>query len=203
MRGATGEPDAGTLPPPPSDARAAPEVASGIDASNVPPVDSGGSSDGGDSLDATPVSCAVLPAGIFPPSGATCQLVDPQPGQAFCVADAWGHDGPMYMEFVGCFHGTPATMESVCSNGMCCQRLSTSFFSTPGYVCAIAAGMQIIAYGDPIDTDQDFIPDYRDTCPYVANFFDQFDDDDGDGIANACDPCPEVPGVTCANPGTP
>jgi hypothetical protein len=86
---------------------------------------------------------------------------------------------------------------------MCCQRLPTSFFSTPGSVCPIASGMQIVAYGQPLDTDQDFFPDYRDNCPYVANTFGQGDDDDGDGIGNACDPCPAVPGITCDAGATP
>jgi hypothetical protein len=110
----------------------------------------------------------------------------------------------MYMEFLGCAKGgAAAKMESVCSNGLCCHELLTSFFDTPGFICAITPGMQIVAYGNALDTDQDLVPDYRDNCPYVDNSFGQDDDDDGDGIGNACDPCPEVPGITCAAAGAP
>lgn len=192
--------DADLTPPDAGERR---DVASGVDASNLPPVDSSANLDGGHSSDAIPVSCSLLPAGIFPSSGVTCQLVDPQAGRPFCVPDPSGDDGPLYMDFVGCEQGSPSTMGSVCSNGMCCHGLQTSFVGTPGYVCAIASGMQIIAYGKALDTDGDFIPDYRDNCPFVDNSFGQNDDDDHDGIGNACDPCPEVPGVTCADAGVP
>jgi len=197
-RGVTEEPDAGVLTAAP-DAASAPEVASGTDASNVPHVDSGGNSDVGYSFDATPVSCAALPAGMFPSTDVTCQLVDPRADRV-CVPDPF-HDGRKFVDFVGCIQGAPATKGAVCANGMCCHGLLTSFVTTPGYVCGITSGMQIVAYGQALDTDQDFVPDYWDNCPYVANTFGQGDDDDGDGIGNACDPCPEVPGVTCADAG--
>jgi len=194
MRGVAVDPDAGVLPPPPSDAGAASEVASGIDASHVPPVDSGGAS-----FDATPVSCAVLPAGIFPPNGVTCQLVDPRTDR-LCVANPFT-DGRKAFDFVGCVQGSHDETGSVCANGMCCHALLTSFLTTPGYVCGITSGMQIVAYGQALDTDQDFVPDLQDNCPYVDNTFQQ--DDDHDGIGNACDPCPEVPGVNCDDAGAP
>jgi hypothetical protein len=199
-RGITEEPDAGLPVTAARDAGPAPEVASGVDALNEPHVDSGGSSDGGASFEGTPVSCAGLPAGIFPPNGVTCQLVDPQ-ADRLCVPDPFYYDGRKYLDFVGCIQGAPTAMGAVCANGMCCHALLTSFLTTPGYVCGITSGMQIVAYGKALDTDQDLIPDLQDNCPYVDNTFQQ--DDDGDGIGNACDPCPEVPGVDCADAGAP
>ena len=196
-RGVAVEPDAGALSPPPSDAGAAPEVASGADAAHLPAVDTGDNSDGGASFDATPVSCAVLPAGIFPPSGVTCQLVDPR-SDRLCVANPFT-DGRKAFDFVGCMQGSVDETGSVCANGMCCHELLTSFLTTPGYVCGITSGMQIVAYGKALDTDGDLIPDLQDNCPYVDNTFQQ--DDDDDGIGNACDPCPEAPGVICADAG--
>ncbi len=202
-RGVTEERDAGPSQPAPPDAGASHEVATGVDASSEPPADNGGHAPGGDPSDALPASCAELPAGIFPPGGVTCVLVDLKAGQSFCLDGRAGDDGPLYMDFVGCQHGAPATQGASCSNGMCCYWLETvGYPGAPGDICGWnPSGMQMIAYGKALDTDLDFIPDYRDNCPAVFNPFGQNDDDDGDGIGNACDPCPEVPGVACADAG--
>jgi hypothetical protein len=57
--------------------------------------------------------------------------------------------------------------------------------------CVTLSGFQFAVEGEGVDSDGDHIPDIRDNCPTVSNFFQG--DDDLDGVGNACDDDPEVP----------
>jgi len=71
----------------------------------------------------------------------------------------------------------------------CCAEPPTFNGLDPlcGYVDTFAT---VIAAGMAWDRDNDFVPDFEDSCPAVPN--DQADRD-WDGVGDACDNCPDVP----------
>jgi hypothetical protein len=75
--------------------------------------------------------------------------------------------------------------------GVCCTSLLTDSVTHPGYICVSTDGFSSYAVGQPIDTDNDFVPNISDNCPNAGNTFQQ--DTDGDLVGDACDNCPTVP----------
>lgn len=132
-------------------------------------------------------TCDNLPLGIFPPGQSTCFMVGgAHQGALACVVNPAPQN---VIDVIGCVAKSAAIGPgTICSNTVCCRGLPVS--SGPSPVCAWVYDSEIVAFGDAIDTEMDFVPDYRDNCPQVGNFFQA--DADGDGIGDVCDNCPSI-----------
>jgi hypothetical protein len=73
-------------------------------------------------------------------------------------------------------------------NGKCCLDLNLTVLPNDDPICGVTSQFGTIAMGVPVDSDQDFIPDFWDNCPTVWNF--RQEDGDQDGVGDACDNCP-------------
>jgi hypothetical protein len=87
------------------------------------------------------------------------------------------------VEHVGCVPKAQRQPRDVCDDENCCRALPITV-SKYG-PCVDTRGLMYLVSGRAIDTDGDRIPDVRDDCPTVSNYFQE--DADQDGVGDACE----------------
>jgi hypothetical protein len=122
--------------------------------------------------------CQSIPTGIVP--GGAFALCDPVPGNGIVC-------NVSLFETIGCVPRSAGRISDMCNDTVCCRSLPGGARpSPPDEKCVDVTGIQFVVYTPvAVDTDGDHIPDIRDNCPSVDNYFQE--DDDHNGIGNSCE----------------
>ena len=143
----------------------------------------------GGSTTITVVDCPAPPDGIIlPQTNPTCIQIE-------TTASFNGAEVCITYDDADCVDPDPLVQELCerdldvfrCENGSCSILPNISQDIDQNIICVLTNQFSLFIVGTAMDSDTDGIPDLEDNCPQDQNFFQE--DDDNDGVGNACDLC--------------